>query len=122
MTIHANKHKTLTRLTVVVMIALTLQSSDAQRQTPTRAGGSRAFNAKPKLVLLIVVDQFRYDYLERFGDLFGAGGFNRLMHEGALFTNANFDYVPTFTACGHAAISSGSVLEGVGRVSIKFFR
>jgi predicted AlkP superfamily pyrophosphatase or phosphodiesterase len=118
-----NKTKTLTRLTAVVMIALTLfmQSSDAQRQTPARAGGSRAFNAKPKLVLLIVVDQFRYDYLERFGDLFGAGGFNRLMHEGALFTNANFDYVPTFTACGHAAISSGSVPALNGIVGNAYF-
>src|SRR6185503_5823045 len=118
-----NKTKTLTRLTAVVMIALTLflQSSDAQRQTPTRVSGSRAFNAKPKLVLLIVVDQFRYDYLERFGDLFGAGGFNRLMHEGALFTNANFDYVPTFTACGHAAISSGSVPALNGIVGNAYF-
>ena len=118
-----DKIRSLSRLIVVLMIALTLlsQSSDAQRQTPTRAGGSRTFNVKPKLVLLIVVDQFRYDYLERFGDLFGAGGFNRLMHEGALFTNANFDYVPTFTACGHAAISSGSVPALNGIVGNAYF-
>lgn len=64
--------------------------------------------ASPKLVVVIVVDQFRYDFLERFADLFGSGGFRRLMNEGALFTNANFSYVPTFTACGHAAIFSGS--------------
>lgn len=65
--------------------------------------------ASPKLVLVIVVDQFRYDFLERFGDLFGKGGFRRLMNEGAMFTNANYSFVPTFTACGHAAIFSGSV-------------
>src|SRR6185503_20740153 len=93
---------------------------DAQRVTQQR-GANRTAAAKPKLVVVIVVDQFRYDYLERFGDLFGAGGFNRLMHEGALFTNANFDYVPTFTACGHAAISSGSVPALNGIVGNAYF-
>jgi hypothetical protein len=55
------------------------------------------------------VDQFRYDYLERFADLFGAGGFKRLMNEGAVFTDANYELLPTYTAVGHAAIFSGSV-------------
>jgi hypothetical protein len=112
-----NRNRVLTRIIVVLLLALTLgpQSSDAQRQAPSRTGAARLATARPKLVLLIVVDQFRYDYLERFGDLFGNGGFKRLMNEGALFTNANYDYVPTFTACGHAAVSSGSVpaLNGI---------
>jgi len=116
MTITIKKSKALTRIIVVFLLALTLfpQSSGAQRQA-SRSGTARAATTKPKLVLVIVVDQFRYDYLERFGDLFGAGGFRRLMNEGALFTNANYDYVPTFTACGHAAIFSGSVpsLNGI---------
>lgn len=114
---NVGKNKGLARTIVVLLFALTLlsQSSDAQRQPAVRSGPARRTTAKPRLVLLIVVDQFRYDYLERFGDLFGAGGFRRLMDEGALFTNANYDYVPTFTACGHAAISSGSVpaLNGI---------
>lgn len=59
--------------------------------------------------------------LTRFGDLFGAGGFKRLVNEGALFTNANYDYVPTFTACGHAAISSGSVPAVNGIVGNAYF-
>jgi predicted AlkP superfamily pyrophosphatase or phosphodiesterase len=110
-------NRVLTRIIVVLLLALTLgpQSSDAQRQAPPRTSAAQLASARPKLVLLIVVDQFRYDYLERFGDLFGNGGFKRLMNEGALFTNANYDYVPTFTACGHAAVSSGSVpaLNGI---------
>src|SRR4026209_1517215 len=103
-----NKRKPLTRIIVVLLLALSLlpQASDAQRQAPARAGVARGAITKPKLVLLIVVDQFRYDYLERFADLFGNGGFKRLTNDGALFTNANYDYVPTFTACGHGAISS----------------
>ncbi|HSE37517.1 MAG TPA: alkaline phosphatase family protein [Blastocatellia bacterium] len=123
MTITLNKNKTLTRIFVVVLLSLTLlpHPSDAQRRTQNRAGTARATTAKPKLVLLIVVDQFRYDYLERFGDLFGNGGFKRLMSEGALFTNANYDYVPTFTACGHAAIASGSIPSLNGIVGNNYF-
>jgi len=83
----------------------------------TAASASRA----PKLVVVIVVDQFRYDYLERFGDLFGNRGFRRLMNDGALFTNANYSYVPTFTACGHAAIFTGSVPAQNGIVGNLWF-
>src|SRR6185295_4134290 len=112
-----NRNRRLTSVIVVLLAALTALplSSDAQRQTSSRGSAVRGATPKAKLVLLIVVDQFRYDYLERFADLFGNGGFKRLMNEGALFTNANYDYVPTFTACGHAAISSGSVpaLNGI---------
>jgi len=111
MTTTKNKKKRLTPIIVVLLLALAALplSSDAQRQTSPRGSGARGAMPKPKLVLVIVVDQFRYDYLERFGDLFGSGGFKRLMNEGALFTNANYDYVPTFTACGHAAVFTGSV-------------
>jgi predicted AlkP superfamily pyrophosphatase or phosphodiesterase len=76
------------------------------RQSQTRAARG---SGQPKLVVVITVDQFRYDYLERFGDLFAKGGFRRLVNEGAVFTNANYDYVPTVTAAGHAAIFTGSV-------------
>ena len=65
--------------------------------------------AKPvKLVVGIVIDQFRYDYLQRFADQFGEGGFRRLLNGGAVFTNANYIHTPTYTACGHATFMSGS--------------
>ena len=63
---------------------------------------------RPRLVLLIVVDQFRYDYLERFGDLFVANGLRRLLRDGASWTNANYDHMPTYTAPGHAALLTGT--------------
>ena len=97
------RNRALTQIIVVLLFILTLAplSGDAQRQSPAHATATRAFaSSKPKLVLVIVVDQFRYDYLERFGDLFGSGGFKRLLNEGALFTNANYDYVPTFMLRG----------------------
>jgi predicted AlkP superfamily pyrophosphatase or phosphodiesterase len=101
----------------VLLLCLIFTSISAaglvQRPRPAspRSSESRASGVSPapRLVVVIVVDQFRYDYLERFGDLFGTRGFRRLMNDGALFTNANYSYVPTFTACGHAAIFTGSV-------------
>lgn len=64
--------------------------------------------SKPKLVVGIVVDQMRYDYLERFKPFYGKGGFNRLMNEGTNFTFAHYNYIPTYTAPGHAAVYTGS--------------
>ena len=76
--------------------------------TQPRVTASSA-TSRPRLVLVIVVDQFRYDFVERFRASFGQRGFRRLLDHGAFFTNAHYDYVPTFTACGHAAIFTGSV-------------
>ncbi len=63
---------------------------------------------RPKLVFLLVIDQFRADYLERFRADFVPGGFNRLLANGAVFTNANYDYSLTETAPGHATIATGA--------------
>ncbi len=63
---------------------------------------------KPKLVVGIVVDQMRFDYLYRFNPYFGKNGFNRLMNEGSNFTFAHFNYSPTNTAPGHASIYTGT--------------
>jgi predicted AlkP superfamily pyrophosphatase or phosphodiesterase len=108
-------------LVLLCLFAVLSVSGDAQRQASPRSSAQRGSTNRPKLVLVIVVDQFRYDYLERFGDLFGSGGFRRLMNEGALFTSANYDYVPTYTACGHAAIFTGSVPAQNGIVGNSWF-
>jgi len=55
-----------------------------------------------------VVDQFRYDYLERFGDLFVADGFRRLLRDGASWTQSNYDHMPTYTAPGHGTMMTGA--------------
>lgn len=62
----------------------------------------------PKLVVGIVVDQMRYDYLERFSDDFTEGGFNRLLGQGFSCTKNYLNYVPTNTAPGHATIYTGT--------------
>ena len=65
---------------------------------------------KPKLVVGIVVDQMRYDYIYRFWDKFGENGFKRLINEGYFFRNCQFGYVPTYTGPGHASIFTGTTL------------
>ncbi|WP_062543658.1 alkaline phosphatase PafA [Rufibacter tibetensis] len=63
---------------------------------------------KPKLVIGIVVDQMRYDYLYRYWDKYSANGFKRLVGEGFNFRNNHYNYVPTYTGPGHASIYTGT--------------
>ncbi len=70
--------------------------------------GSNSQTTNPKLVVGIVVDQMRYDYLTRFSNRFGEGGFKRLMNEGFDCQNNHFNYIPTYTAPGHASVFTGT--------------
>ena len=63
---------------------------------------------RPKLVVGIVVDQMRQEYLLRFHAKFGNDGFKRLMGEGYMLKNAHYNYVPTYTGPGHASIYTGA--------------
>ncbi|MEC9209289.1 MAG: alkaline phosphatase family protein [Bacteroidota bacterium] len=63
---------------------------------------------KPKLVVGIVIDQMRYDYIYRFWDDFTNDGFKKLITEGHFFRNCQFGYVPTYTGPGHASIYTGT--------------
>ena len=62
----------------------------------------------PKLVVGIVVDQMRYDYLTRFWDQYGEGGFKRLVKDGFNCKNNHFNYAPTYTGPGHASVYTGT--------------
>jgi hypothetical protein len=76
-----------------------------------------AYNAHPKLVVVIVIDQFRGDYLERYRDQFGDGGFRVFLDHGAYFSDCNYDYANTRTAPGHATLFVGSYTSGHGIVA-----
>jgi len=62
----------------------------------------------PKLVVGIVVDQMRNDYLQRYEKRFGEGGFAKLMNEGFYNRNLHYNYIPTYTGPGHASIYTGT--------------
>ena len=66
-------------------------------------------DSRPRLVVGIVIDQMRPDYLTRYGARFGNDGFVRLMRQGHQCKNVNYNYAPTTTAPGHASIYTGTV-------------
>lgn len=78
------------------------------------ASFASAYNAHPKLVVVIVIDQFRGDYLERYRDQFSEGGFRLFLDHGANFTDCNYDYANTRTAPGHATLFTGAYSNGHG--------
>ncbi len=65
--------------------------------------------SRPKLVIGIVVDQMRWDYLYRYYHRYGEGGFKRMMNGGFNCENTFIPYTPTYTAAGHASVYTGSV-------------
>ena len=71
--------------------------------------------ARPRLVVGMVVDQMRWDYLYRFADRYVEGGFKRMLREGFSCENTFINYTPTYTAPGHASVYTGSVpaLHGI---------
>jgi predicted AlkP superfamily pyrophosphatase or phosphodiesterase len=96
------------RYTFVIIISfffITISSFSQDRQNP------------PKLVVGIVIDQFRAEFLERYYDDFGEDGFKRIMREGFNFRNAHFNYMPTSTGPGHAAVFTGALPELSGIVN-----
>ncbi len=83
----------------------------------TRAGFSSAYNARPKLVVIVVIDQFRGDFLERYRDQWGEGGFRLFLEHGADFTDCNYEYANTRTAPGHATLLTGAYTNGHGIIA-----
>src|ERR1700722_319965 len=81
------------------------------------AAFTSAYNAHPKLIVIVVIDQFRGDYLERYRDQFGEGGFRVFLDRGADFTDCNYDYTNTRTGPGHATLLTGSYTSGHGIIS-----
>ena len=87
-------------------------ASKAQAPKSTQSSAS----SKPKLVVGIVVDQMRWDYINQFKPYFTSQqGFLRFVNEGASCNNNLIPYVPTVTACGHTAVYTGSTpaLHGI---------
>lgn len=78
-------------------------------------------NTKPKLVVGIVVDQMRYDYLLRFKERFGDDGFNRLINDGFECKNHHFNYMPTYTGPGHASIFTGTTPDNHGIIGNNWY-
>ncbi len=132
--LHTTKSRDKFAAIVLSLIIFSLPLSEANAQQ-RRAGENRrppiannpssdttlTQTSRPRLVLLIVVDQFRYDYLERFGDLFAPNGLRMMLSNGASWTNTNYDHTPTYTAPGHATLMTGTWPSENGIVANEWF-
>lgn len=98
-----------------------LLSCKAQKTVVTSDNNTTVMHSKPKLVIGIVVDQMRYDYLTRFYNKYGEGGFKRLITQGFNCKNNHFNYVPTYTGPGHASIYSGTTPKMHGIISNNWY-
>lgn len=90
-----------------LLVGCSTLSRKQDKQHPN-ASNKITNSQKPKLVVGIVVDQMRYDYLTRFSARYTDGGFMRLMNDGFNCSNNHYNYVPTYTAPGHASIYTGT--------------
>ena len=87
---------------VIILLAALSTGFSAQKNKTTPF-------ERPKLVVGLVVDQMRWDYLYRYYDKFGNDGFKRLLNQGFSLNNVHINYLPTYTAIGHTTIYTGSV-------------
>lgn len=100
----------MSRIRQFIFAALLLVSTAVQAQAP-----------KPKLVVGLVIDQMRWDYLYRYNSLYGNGGFKRLLSQGFSCENTFIPYVPTYTAVGHSCVYTGSIPAISGIVGNNWF-
>ncbi|WP_136480205.1 alkaline phosphatase PafA [Cognatitamlana onchidii] len=98
---------------VLLTLSVFLNSSYGQVKNEIRQN--------PKLVVGIVVDQMRYDYLTRFYNKYGEGGFKRMIREGFNCKNNHFNYIPTYTGPGHASIYTGTTPKYHGIIANNWY-
>ncbi|MFQ5631705.1 MAG: alkaline phosphatase family protein, partial [bacterium] len=104
--------RTLPAILILLLLSVDLSAEKREKNVESIA--------KPKLVVLIVVDQMRADHLTRFAGVY-KHGFARLSNEGAVFTDAYHDHAYTVTAAGHATISTGAFPSRNGIVGNEWF-
>ncbi len=104
----------------LAVVAFPIIVSAQNPKTPLLVNQLTPSPARPKLVVGIVVDQMRWDYLYKYANRYGSGGFNRLLREGFTCENTQIPYIPTVTAAGHTGIYTGSVPSITGIAGNEF--
>ncbi|WAC10063.1 alkaline phosphatase PafA [Dyadobacter pollutisoli] len=101
--------KLIPNLVIKFLLAALILSPSIYGQTKPKAASNPSKLARPKLVVGIVVDQMRYDYLYRYYDKYKEGGLKRLMNDGFNCRNNHYHYALTVTAAGHSAVYTGAL-------------
>jgi predicted AlkP superfamily pyrophosphatase or phosphodiesterase len=97
---------------IIFLLLVTVSSGILQAQ---------GVSDRPKLVVGIVVDQMRQEYLYRFQGKYSEGGFKRLMNDGFMLRNAHYNYAPTYTGPGHASVYTGTTPAIHGIIGNDFY-
>ena len=98
------------KFTIIAIAVLSIGTFNAQKSEAQKHVKQVQTTAqKPKLVVGLVIDQMRWDYLYRYQSKYTDGGFKRLLNTGYSFNNVMIPYVPTVTALGHTSVYTGSV-------------
>jgi predicted AlkP superfamily pyrophosphatase or phosphodiesterase len=96
------------RYALTFIIVITFAAAILAQTEKTSAKTTAVSSGNPKLVVGIVIDQMRFDYVYRFWDKLGNDGFKRMLSEGYNCRNTNYNYVPTYTGPGHTSIYTGT--------------
>ena len=108
-------------LSIFFIQCIAIKSKSTTIQPKATSATSVKVNPKSKLIIGIVVDQMRYDYLTKFYTKYGDGGFKKLMKNGYNLENVHYNYIPTYTAVGHTSIYTGTTPTNHGIVSNNWY-
>lgn len=108
-------------ISVILSSCVSIKSNLTTTSVKQQNHQTKTTQKRPKLVVGIVIDQMRYDYLVKFYNKFGEGGFKRLLNKGYDLKNAHFNYIPTYTAVGHTSIYTGTTPTNHGIISNNWY-
>ncbi|MCF6182008.1 alkaline phosphatase PafA [Lutibacter sp.] len=108
-------------ISVILSSCVSIKSNLTTTSVKQQNHQTKTTQKRPKLVVGIVIDQMRYDYLVKFYNKFGEGGFKRLLNNGYDLKNAHFNYIPTYTAVGHTSIYTGTTPTNHGIISNNWY-
>ncbi|WP_044403271.1 alkaline phosphatase PafA [Lacinutrix sp. Hel_I_90] len=111
------------RFGLSIFLTVLLFNCKAQNTVSTGkpSGIESVIATRPKLVVGIVIDQMRYDYLTRFYEKYGTDGFKRLVNDGFNCKNNHYNYIPTYTGPGHASIYTGTTPKNHGVIANNWY-
>lgn len=110
------------KLLLVFGLLIMISSCKPEKKSSTqRDTNNTSVVQRPKLVVGIVVDQMRYDYLSRFESKYTNTGFKRLINNGYNCKNTHFNYIPTYTGPGHASIYTGTTPKYHGIIANNWY-
>jgi predicted AlkP superfamily pyrophosphatase or phosphodiesterase len=105
----------------IIKIILAIILMITQKNVLAQDSHNPYYEEKPAIVVGVIVDQMRPDYIDRYWDMLGDDGFKRLVNQGFTFSHAKFDYMPTATGAGHAGVYAGTTPSEHGAIGNSWY-